>query len=57
VQNINAAKFRLKELDNLEIRYEVIYKNLLRDIRRYYKAQFSDNKDLESGNFGALDLV
>lgn len=57
MQNINAAKFRLKELDNLEIRYEVIYKNLLRDIRRYYKAQFSDNKDLESGNFGALDLV
>ena len=57
MQNINAAKFRLKELDNLEIRYEVIYKNLLRDIRRYYKTQFSDNKDLESGIFGALDLV
>jgi len=34
-------------LDSVEIRYEVIYKNLLRDLRRFYRDQFSDYKDLQ----------
>jgi hypothetical protein len=46
VQNLNAAKFRLSFLDAVDVRYEVIYKNLLRDLRRFYRDQFSDYKDL-----------
>ena len=57
---MNAAKFRLTFLDSVEIRYEVIYKNLLRDLRRFYRDQFSDFKDLESNekeSRNLLDLV
>ena len=42
MQNSNAANFRLFFLNNEEIRYEVIYKNLLRDLRRYFKQEYQD---------------
>jgi len=42
MQNNNAANFRLFFLNNEEIRYEVIYKNLLRDLRRYFKQEYQD---------------
>ena len=34
--NKNAVKFRLTKLKSVTIRYEVIYKNLVRDIRKYF---------------------
>jgi hypothetical protein len=57
VQNQNAAKFRLTFLDSAEIRYEVIYKNLLRDLRRFYRDQFSDYKDLQSNEKESKGLI
>jgi hypothetical protein len=33
---MNAIKFKLTKLRSITIRYEVIYKNLLRDLRKYY---------------------
>lgn len=39
--NQNAAKFKLNHLDSgAIIRYEVIYKNLLRDLRKFYSMHF-----------------
>ena len=40
--NINAAKFKLKELKQSSIRYEVIYKNLVRDLRKYIAIDFNE---------------
>ena len=40
--NRNAQKFRLKELKSETLRYEVIYKNLIRDIRKYYSFEIND---------------
>lgn len=41
--NINAAKFKLTYLDpGALIRYEVIYKNLLRDMRKFYSQLFAE---------------
>ena len=34
--NKNAVKFRLTKLKSTTIRYEVVYKNLVRDIRKYF---------------------
>ena len=34
--NRNAVKFHLTELTRATIRYEVVYKNLVRDIRKYF---------------------
>lgn len=39
--NKNAIKFKLKNLKNSNIRYEVIYKNLIRDFRKYYSTDFN----------------
>jgi len=36
ILNQNAVKFKLAELKTTVIRYEVIYKNLVRDLRKYY---------------------
>ena len=36
ILNMNAIRFKLKELKSTNIRYEVIYKNLVRDFRKYY---------------------
>ena len=39
--NQNAVKFKLSELKTTQIRYEVIYKNLVRDLRKYYQQDFN----------------
>lgn len=39
---MNAVKFKLQELKNSHIRYEVIYKNLVRDIRKYFSKDFNE---------------
>jgi hypothetical protein len=43
--NILAVKFKLRSLHSKNIRYEVIYKNLLRDIRKYFTINFNDQTD------------
>lgn len=40
--NINAIKFKLNRLYTNSIRYEVIYKNLVRDIRKFFSKEFND---------------
>jgi hypothetical protein len=35
-------KFKLHALQNKTLRYEVIYKNLLRDLRKFYLKDFND---------------
>ena len=35
--NMNAIKFKLTKLRSTQIRYEVIYKNLVRDLRKFYQ--------------------
>ena len=54
---MNAAKFRLSFLDAVDVRYEVIYKNLLRDLRRFYRDQFSDYKDLLTNEKEKKNLI
>ena len=44
VLNQNAVKFKLSELRTTVIRYEVIYKNLVRDLRKYYSQDFNTVK-------------
>ena len=34
---MNAIKFKLTKLKSTQIRYEVIYKNLVRDLRKFYQ--------------------
>jgi hypothetical protein len=41
VLNQNAVKFKLSQLKTTSIRYEVIYKNLVRDLRKYYSQDFN----------------
>ena len=41
--NDNAMKFRLRKLYSTSIRYEVIYKNMLRDIRKFYSVEFNNH--------------
>jgi len=38
-------KFKLKKLKNTNLRYEVIFKNLLRDFRKYYSTTFNEQTD------------
>ena len=40
--NENAKKFKLKTLSENSIRYETIYKNLLRDLRKFFSKHFID---------------
>ncbi len=44
VLNLNAVKFKLSQLKTTSIRYEVIYKNLVRDLRKYYSQDFNQMK-------------
>ena len=41
VLNLNAIKFKLSKLRTSLIRYEVIYKNLLRDLRKFFSYDFN----------------
>ena len=54
---MNAAKFRLRFLETVNIRYEVIYKNLLRDLRRFYRDQFADYKNLPTNAKEKKNLI
>jgi len=45
VLNINAIKFKLTKLHSTTIRYEVIYKNLVRDIRKFFSQDFNEVTD------------
>lgn len=38
--NENAIRFKLESLENTNVRYEVIYKNIVRDLRKYYTKEF-----------------
>ena len=55
--NRNAAKFRLTQLNSLTIRYEVVYKNLVRDIRKYFANDFNAMNLLQSRNYGQSDFT
>jgi hypothetical protein len=39
--NLNATKFKLTQLKQHDTRYEVIYKNLIRDLRKYIVLDFN----------------
>ena len=43
--NLNAIKFKLTKLRSDKIRYEVIYKNLVRDVRKFYSRDFNERTD------------
>lgn len=45
--NRNAQKFRLTKLKSETIRYEVVYKNLVRDIRKYFSFEFNELSTLQ----------
>jgi len=42
ILNLNAVKFKLHRLYTKSIRYEVIYKNLVRDLRKFYTQDFKE---------------
>jgi hypothetical protein len=42
ILNLNAIKFKLNKLYSKTIRYEVIYKNLVRDLRKFYSKDFNE---------------
>lgn len=42
VLNENASKFKLTRLKSKKLRYEVIYKNLMRDIRKCISQDFNE---------------
>lgn len=42
------SPFRLKCLTSPHLRYEVIYKNLLRDMRKFYLQEFSSYSNYKS---------
>ena len=52
ILNMNAVKFKLNNLRSTTIRYEVIYKNLVRDLRKFYSQDFGQpqNNKLLSSN-------
>ena len=43
---MNALRFKLTQLNSITIRYEVIYKNLLRDLRKYFIEEFNERTNL-----------
>ncbi len=45
ILNFNAIRFKLKYLKKGTIRYEVIYKNLIRHMRRHYSKDFNLTTD------------
>ena len=42
---LRPLKFKLHALTNKTLRYEVIYKNLLRDLRKYYLEDFNEQTE------------
>lgn len=57
--NQNAIKFKLTKLLTSNIRYEVIYKNLVRDLRKYFSQEFNamktkSVKKLDAGNYSEM---
>jgi len=42
---LRPLKFKLHSLANKQLRYEVIYKNLLRDLRKFYLEEFNDTTE------------
>lgn len=45
--NRNAIKFHLTKLRSQTIRYEVIYKNLVRDVRKYFISDFNGMSSMQ----------
>lgn len=43
--SLKPLKFKLYSLKNIHLRYEVIYKNLLRDLRKFYIVDFNKATD------------
>jgi len=54
ILNQNAIKFKLTKLKTSIIRYEVIYKNLVRDLRKFYSQDFNKTR---SKRFNKLDAT
>jgi hypothetical protein len=48
VLNENAQKFKLAKLETNIIRYECIYKNLLRDVRKVFTILFNSQTQYQS---------
>ena len=46
--NQNAVKFRLYKLTSKTLRYEVIYKNLIRDVRKYFAYDFNAMNEMHN---------
>jgi len=42
---LRPLKFKLHSLSNKTLRYEVIYKNLLRDLRKFYLEDFNETTE------------
>ena len=55
--NQNAVKFHLKKLQSKTIRYEVIYKNLVRDIRKFFVADFNGTTCMEDKQSGRNEFT
>ena len=55
--NQNAVKFHLKKLQSKTIRYEVIYKNLVRDIRKFFVADFNGTTCAEDKHPGRSEIT
>ena len=55
--NQNAIKFRLTKLNSTTIRYEVIYKNLVRDLRKHYSCDFNALNLMRSKHYGQNDFT
>ena len=50
--NHNAVKFRLTIPKNMTIRYEVVYKNLVRDLRKYFTNAFNEVNMMRGRYYG-----
>ena len=48
ILNENAQKFKLSKLETNVIRYECIYKNLLRDVRKVFTVLFNNQTQYQS---------
>ena len=57
VLNQNAIKFRLMKLNSRTIRYEVIYKNLVRDLRKHYSCSFNSFNHMRTKHYTQNDFT
>ena len=55
--NMNAIKFKLTQLRSTQIRYEVIYKNLVRDLRKFYQQDFNQVNILRRKKYDHSNFV